>query len=100
MRILSRTYPQDVINVIDAEGHALTNAERGIEVVLHWKEDEAAPRSAEVFGSVREDEDHHAEVGLWFEGIALVDYDGVFEMPHVLTDLLKRNGLDVSYVED
>lgn len=97
MRILSRTYHDSVINEIDANGHANTNSERGVEVTLHWRETDQAPVMAEVSSKTG---DHHAEVGLKFEGLELVDYDGVFEMPSEVIDLLKKNGLDVSYVDE
>jgi hypothetical protein len=96
-RVLSRKYSDNYINTVDGYGNALTKSEKGVEVLLHWKEDEVAPRCAEVFG---ESEDHYAEVGLRFDGVELVDYDGVFEMPSELAELLKANGLDVSYIED
>jgi hypothetical protein len=33
--------------------------------------------------------------GLWFEGNKLIDYDGVFELPKEVADVLAINGYDV-----
>ena len=36
--------------------------------------------------------------GLWFEGRELVDYDGVFELPKDVVDMLSGAGYDVYIV--
>jgi hypothetical protein len=38
--------------------------------------------------------------GLWFEGLELIDYDGVFELPYEVIESLKLHDIDVTYVED
>jgi len=37
-------------------------------------------------------EEWHAEGGMWFDNKTLTDYDGVFELPTVVTDKLKEWG--------
>ena len=37
--------------------------------------------------------------GLWFDGVVLVDYDGVFELPEGVTNTCKKLGFNMSYVE-
>ena len=39
-------------------------------------------------------EDWYAEGGLWFEGITLTDYDGVFSLPDFVTNKLNEWGYD------
>ncbi len=46
------------------------------------------------------DLDEYEEGGLWFEGNAITDYDGVMCLPKQLIDHLKEQGYDMSYVED
>ena len=46
------------------------------------------------------DEDDGAEeIGLWFEGNKVTDYDGVFELPTEAIQLLVENGYDCEDVE-
>ena len=71
--ITNRKFPKGKINIVSQTGSDLTVAETGVEVNLHWKD--GVPVCAEIFG---EREEHYAEIGLWFEGKELVDYDGVF----------------------
>lgn len=37
----------------------------------------------------------YAEGGLWFNGLELVDYDGVFELSSFIADFLHKKGFDV-----
>ena len=36
--------------------------------------------------------------GLWFEGIELIDYDGVFELPKAVADMLIGAGYDLTEI--
>jgi hypothetical protein len=45
-------------------------------------------------------EEWHAEGGLWFDNKTLTDYDGVFELPVVVTDKLKEWGYITEEVEE
>ena len=44
-------------------------------------------------------EQWYAEGGLWFGGLDLTDYDGVFSLPSFIMSYLKKKGFDVSYAE-
>jgi hypothetical protein len=37
----------------------------------------------------------YAEGGLWFGGLELTDYDGVFSLPSFIADFLEKKGFDV-----
>ena len=37
----------------------------------------------------------YAEGGLWFNGLELVDYDGVFSLSSFIADFLHKKGFDV-----
>jgi hypothetical protein len=41
----------------------------------------------------------YAEGGIWFKGMTIVDYDGVFALPRCIIEKLKGMGYDVSEVE-
>jgi len=41
----------------------------------------------------------YAEGGIWFKGMTIVDYDGVFALPRCIIEKLKEMGYDVSEVE-
>lgn len=40
--------------------------------------------------------DETEQIGVWWEGGVLVDYDGVFELPSEAIELLEHYGLDCS----
>lgn len=42
----------------------------------------------------------YAEGGLWFENEELYDYDGVFELPTFVWEMLEKKGFNVDYVKD
>jgi len=44
-------------------------------------------------------EDWYAEGGIWFDGMTIVDYDGVFALPRCIIEKLREMGYDVSEVE-
>lgn len=43
-------------------------------------------------------DDWYAEGGLWFEGMDLVDYDGVFELPKTIIDKLQELGYNTEAI--
>ena len=85
--ITNKKFPKGEINIINQSGTDLTERETGLEVNLHWRD--GVPVCAEIFG---EREEHYAEIGLWFEGKELVDYDGVFELPNEVAEMIKDAG--------
>jgi hypothetical protein len=44
-------------------------------------------------------EEWYAEGGIWFQGMTIVDYDGVFALPRCIIEKLREMGYDVSEVE-
>ena len=73
-KTVTRQFPDAVINTIDANGVSLTKKQKGAEVNLFF-DDTGTPRCAEIY-SLDEETSEHAEIGLFFDGIELVDYDG------------------------
>ena len=88
--ITNKKFPKGHINIVHQSGRDLTEPEVGLEVNLHWRD--GVPVCAEVFG---EREEHYAEVGLWFDGKDLVDYDGVFALPDEVIEMLEDAGYNV-----
>jgi len=43
--------------------------------------------------------DYYGEGGLWFSGELLTDYDGMFELPEAVVDVLKKMGANVEDFE-
>src|SRR5438445_11898915 len=72
-RTTRRFFPDSEVTIVHQNGAQLTLPSKGIEVILHTRENERDPCCAEVISG-----DHYAEIGLWFQGKALSDYDGVF----------------------
>jgi hypothetical protein len=79
--------------VVHQNGQKLTNSTKGVEVIIHFRENEDAPCSAEVFSG--DDDDHYADIGLTFEGKQLSDYDGVFSLPKEVAKVLTEEGFSV-----
>ena len=47
------------------------------------------------FEMYSDDTEYYAEGGMWFDKGKLVDYDGIFELPEVITNQLKKWGFEV-----
>ena len=73
--------------VVHQNGAQLTAPSKGIEIILHTRENEHDPCCAELLSG-----DLHAEIGLWFDGKELSDYDGVFSLPREIGEMLKEAG--------
>jgi hypothetical protein len=80
-----------VVTIMHQNGALLTVPTRGVEVVLHTRENEKDPCCAEVISG-----EHYAEIGLWFEGKELADYDGVFFLPREVDQMLTDAGYVVA----
>lgn len=85
---VERFFPDSHANVIGPGGHHLTTPTKGVEILLHTREGEIDPCSAEIISA----EGHYAEIGLWFEGKELTDFDGVFYLPREVGKMLKDAG--------
>jgi hypothetical protein len=90
-RTITRFFPQSEANVVHQTGAQLTATTKGVEIVLHTREDEHAPCCAELISGK-----HYAEIGLSFEGKALSDFDGTFSLPREIGEMLKDAGYIVS----
>lgn len=90
---ITRKFPRSRIGIVHQNRSELTTPERGVTVVLHLKEGSSVPHCAEVFGVEME---HHAELGLWFDGKALADFDGAFALPREVGLMLTELGFTVS----
>ena len=86
-RTMSCFFPDSEASLVHQNGVQLTAPSKGIEIILHTRENEHDPCCAELLSG-----DHHAEIGLWFEGKELCDYDGIFSLPREIGELLKRAG--------
>ena len=75
-----------------------TNVSLGILVsdMELWQNDDGLPTGIE--WSVYDGEDElveSADIGLWFDGKSLEDYDGVFELPKEAIKLIRKSGWSV-----
>ncbi len=84
---VKRFFPHSEASVVHQNGSELTAPSKGVEIILHTRENERDPCCAEVISG-----DHYAEIGLWFEGKELSDYDGVFFLPPEVGEMLKDAG--------
>lgn len=88
---IQRFFPQSVAALIHQTGAQLSEHSKGVEIVLHTRENETEPCCAELISG-----ELYAEIGLWFNGKELVDYDGVFSLPREVVTMLKDAGYVVS----
>lgn len=89
-KTIQRFFPQSEATLIHQTGAQLSEPSNGVEIVLHTRENETEPCCAEVISG-----EHHAEIGLTFEGKELTDYDGVFSLPREVGEILKDAGYAV-----
>ena len=82
-----RFFPDSEASIVHQNGAQLSAPSKGIEVILHTRENEHDPCCAEVISG-----DRHAEIGLWFDGKELSDYDGIFSLPCEVGEMLKDAG--------
>ena len=87
---VNRFFPDSEVDIVHQSGMQLTAPTRGVEVVLHTRENEKDPYCAEVISG-----EHYAEIGLWFEGNELSDFDGAFFLPREIGEMLTEVGYSV-----
>lgn len=85
-KTLRRFFPDSEVTMVHQDG-SKTPANRGLEVVLFTRENEADPCCAELSS-----EDYGAEIGFTFEGRTLIDFDGAFSLPREVARLLGELG--------
>ena len=88
---ITRFFPHSEATIVHQTGAQLTATSKGVEIVLHTREDEHAPCCAELISG-----NHYAEIGLSFEGKELTDFDGIFSLPREVGEMLKDAGYVVS----
>jgi len=88
---ITRFFPNSKTTIVHQTGARLTATSKGIEIILHTRDDENTPCCAELISG-----NHYAEIGLSFEGKELSDYDGVFSLPRELGEMLNNAGYVVS----
>ena len=86
---VQRFFPKSEARLIYQSGAQLSEPTKGVHVLLHTRENEIDPCCAELISG-----EHHAEIGLSFNGKELADYDGVFSLPREVVEMLK----DVGYI--
>jgi hypothetical protein len=86
---------ESVMQVVSQSGLVLDEARKGLTVDLHQNGDKP-PHCAEIYSN---DQSIYAEIGLRWEGNALCDYDGVFELPKEVIEDLKSMGYNTEYAE-
>ncbi len=84
---IKRFFPHSKAAIVHQNGVQLGASSTGVEVILHTRKNERQPCCAEVISG-----DHYAEIGLFFEGKMLVDYDGVFSLPREVSEVLSEAG--------
>lgn len=101
IKIASKDFPKSSIGQISQNGVDLIPREMGVTVDIFSHEENGVPYSAEVYATDDSEyaEDYYADLGLTFEGNKLVDYDGCFELPNEVIEMLKSMGYDTSEVE-
>ena len=84
---IERVFPHSQVAMIHQNGSQLSVPSEGVEIVLHTREREKDPCCAEVISG-----DHYAEIGLFFEGKELSDFDGIFYLPREVGEMLTEAG--------
>jgi len=84
---VQRFFPRSGAVLVHQSGVELTVPSKGVEVVMHIRENEVNPCSAEIISG-----ELYAEIGLSFKGKELVDYDGVFYLPREVAEMLTSMG--------
>ena len=86
-KAVQRFFSQSEAALIHQNGDQLSESSKGVEIILHTREDEVEPCCAEVISG-----EHYTEIGLLFDGKELSDYDGVFYLPREVGEMLKDSG--------
>ena len=84
---IQRFFPNSEAVILHQNGSELSERSKGVEIILHTREGETEPFCAEVISG-----EHYAEIGLTFEGKELTDYDGVFNLPREIGEMLRKLG--------
>jgi hypothetical protein len=88
---VARFFPDRQAALISQTGTRLSNLHLGVEVILHFRAADRIPVCAEVIC-----ENLHTEIGLWFSGRELTDFDGAFTLPREVSEMLRDEGIEVA----
>lgn len=88
---ITKHFPASTIGIVSQTGAAQSDREQGVTVELHL--DNGSPTMAEAYSPSQE---HYAAIGLEMNGKDLVGYDGVFEIPGEVLDVLRENGFSIN----
>jgi hypothetical protein len=86
-KTVQRSFPKSEVSLLHQSGAQLSEPTKGVHVLLHTRKNETDPCCAELISG-----EHHAEIGLSFNGKELADYDGVFSLPREVGEMLKDAG--------
>ena len=86
-RTVTRLFPHSEATIVLQTGAQLGTPTTGVQIIFHIRENEKDPCCAEVISG-----EHHAEIGLWFEGNELGGFDGAFFLPREIGTLLIEAG--------
>jgi len=87
---LSRFFAGREATLIDQAGKSLSASAEGVTLCLYWHDGAENPTCAEIISG-----EHHAEIGLWFDGRGLCDFDGAFFLPREIARVLAELGYTV-----
>jgi hypothetical protein len=88
---VKRLFLGSEVAIVHQDASQFTTRSKGVEVVLHVRKNEKNPCCTEIVSG-----EHYAEIGLWFEGKELADYDGFFFLPREVGQMLTDAGYSVA----
>ncbi len=86
-KTVCRFFPERCAAIVLQDGSRVSVPSKGVEVILHTRENETDPCCAEVVSG-----EHYAEIGLSFKHGELSDFDGVFFLPCEVGEMLTDGG--------
>ncbi len=86
---ITKRFADSRINTVHQDGTALTDSQDGVNVTITLRD--GVPVCADVHS---DDCSEYAELGLEMEGKKLVGYDGCFELPNEVIELLVAHGFE------
>ena len=93
-------FPESGAYTVHQSGERLSNISKGLTVNLFQQKTKPAPHAFEFF---TDDQMQYASGGLWYEstneGTRIVEYDGVFNLPKEVIQMLKALGYQTEGIE-
>lgn len=91
MKTKKKFFPTSEISTVHQNGNVLTTPHKGVTVELHYRDGEQTPCSAEIYGG-----EEYADISLEFKGNTLVGYDGCFDLPKEIENMVREEGFEVN----